>query len=124
MKKLIAVLLLLSTMAFAAPLPDAPTPQLPSYWQPHKLYHVAAGTGISVLVGYSTQRPWIGLVAGCAAGVGKEIYDSAHGGEPASWHAGDIAITCGSSVFGYWLTKKLIKSDKNWSNRNINSITP
>ena len=77
-----------------------------------KLLHVAGGAGISVMVGYSTGKPWLGLASGCAAGVAKEVYDHSVSGETLGGNMRDIGITCGASTLGYFLVKKMIRSEK------------
>jgi hypothetical protein len=76
-----------------------------------KLLHAAGGAGISVMVGYSTGKPWLGLASGCAAGVAKEAYDHSVSSETFGSNMRDIGITCGASTLGYFLVKKMIRSE-------------
>jgi len=77
-----------------------------------KLLHVAGGAGISVAVGYATKKPWVGLASGCAAGVAKEVHDNFVSNETFAGHMGDVGITCGASTVGYFLVRKMMRSDK------------
>ena len=77
----------------------------------NKLLHAFGGAGISTGVGYSTGRPWLGLMTGCGAGVGKEIHDHVASNESFASNARDVAITCGAATVGYFLVKKMIRSD-------------
>jgi hypothetical protein len=76
-----------------------------------KLLHVVGGGGISFAVGYATKKPWLGLASGCAAGVAKEVHDNFVSNETFAGHMRDIGITCGASTVGYFLLKKLVRSD-------------
>ena len=76
-----------------------------------KLLHVAGGAGISFAVGYATRKPWLGLASGCAAGVAKEVHDNFVSNETFAGHMRDIGITCGASTVGYFLLKKLVRSE-------------
>lgn len=77
-----------------------------------KLLHAAGGAGISVMVGYSTGKPWLGLASGCAAGVAKEVHDNFVSNETFAGHMRDIGITCGASTVGYFLVRKMLRYDK------------
>jgi hypothetical protein len=76
-----------------------------------KLLHAIGGAGISTGVGYSTGRPWLGLTAGCGAGVGKEIHDHVVSHESFAGNARDVAITCSAATVGYFVVKKMIRSN-------------
>jgi hypothetical protein len=77
-----------------------------------KATHFGAGSSITMLVGYSSQKPWVGLLSGIGAGVGKEVWDNYHGNETFGAHARDVAITSAGAALGYWIVKKMIGSDR------------
>jgi len=101
-KVALAILLTISTCCVAGA-EDSPVSD--------KLLHVLAGAGISTAVGYPTGRPWFGLAAGCGAGVGNEIHDHIVSHESFAGNARDVAITCSAATAGYFLVKKMIRSN-------------
>lgn len=106
--------LLLAILAFgsaafgqnAMPLPSKPQPQ-PVNVNDGQVFHrtedVLYGLTISTLGGMATHRPWIGLVAGTAAGIANE----ARYGK--NFNAKHLLCIEAGAVIGWQLTK--------WSNR-------
>lgn len=92
------VLCLVCTQAFAAPLPDAPTPHAQDGWGYHRGEDYAFGLLISAPIGMAS-RPWIGLLAGECAGVANE----ARYGRNFNW--GHLAVISAGALTGYALAK-------------------
>ena len=87
--------LLLTSMIVAQTIPDAPTSQPCAGLAcggHKKLAHFLGGFYIGEM-GVLTGHKNIGLLAGFAVGVGKEVYDNYHGNEGRMGHVKDVAIT-------------------------------
>lgn len=67
----------IGAQAATAPLPSAPTSKLEGNGF-RRTCDVLFGAGVSLPVGLATHRPWIGLVAGFAAGVANEARYGSH----------------------------------------------
>lgn len=98
--KITAVLLLLtlSTMALSQT-PDAPTPVPVNDGQVfHRTNDALFGLVISAPIGMAS-RPWIGLLAGEAAGVANEARYGSH------FNVGHLAVISAGALAGYGIAR-------------------
>lgn len=103
----VAVLLLFTTVAMAAPLPNAPSTNKAQDGQAfHRTNDVLFGLVISEPVGLATDRPWIGLAAGVGAGIANEArYGS-------NFNVCHLAVISAGAFGAYALNKWVFKIHK------------
>ena len=106
MKRTLVLLLVLSFAVGAAAqdLPNAPTPQADSYGF-HRTEDVFFGFLISAPVGMAT-KPWIGLLAGEAAGIANETRYGSH------FNVGHLAFISAGALAGYGVAKLSHRVDR------------
>lgn len=106
MKKIISILVFVflllaftSLFARAEDLPSAPTPHVVNDgWGYHRGEDYAFGLVIAAPVGMAT-KPWIGLLAGEAAGVANEARYGRH------FNVGHLVVISAGALTGYGLAK-------------------
>lgn len=105
MKMLVAIVCLFSVLATAQELPSAPKPQVNDGWGYHRTEDVFFGAVIAAPVGMAT-RPWIGLLAGEAAGVANEARYGSH------FNVGHLAFITAGTLAGYGVAKLSRRIDR------------
>lgn len=103
-KRIMVLLLVLSTVAAAQELPNAPTPKTDGYGF-HRTEDVFFGVIIAAPIGMAT-KPWIGLLAGEAAGIANEARYGSH------FNAGHLAYISAGALAGYGMAKLSQKIDR------------
>lgn len=99
MTKRIAALLVVMALAGSAfgQLPEAPKPQ--DSYQFHRTADVLFGFVIAAPVGVYSDRPWLGLLAGEAAGIANEARYGSH------FNTTHLAYISAGALAGYGLAK-------------------
>ena len=106
-KRILVLLLVLSIAvgAMAQDLPNAPAPQAADSYGFHRTEDVFFGFLISAPVGMAS-KPWIGLLAGEAAGVANECRYGSH------FNVGHLAFISAGALAGYGVAKLSHRVDR------------